>query len=256
MKKKRAMREWLMLYDVPDISEVRINKLISAGKAYMDSAEFNNSSMRNLLLSQLRYIPASFWMVQIALAAFASVFICLFGYWKTPFRYLLTVLMILIPLIVLIGTREISKSNIYDMWEIEQSCRCQLEKITACRMVIVGGVDLFLITNILAITNFYFRQSVIAIILYGMVPLNISCICYLFIIMKDKRGENSYHLIVCMICITAAFLIALKQELLFETSMLWGWAVIYLLTLVFLGKTIQKYLGNEKRIGESIWSLQ
>ena len=109
-------------------------------------------------------------------------------------------------------------------------------------MVIVGGVDLFLITNILAITNFYFRQSVIAIILYGMVPFNISCI--------------SYHLIVCMICITAAFLIALKQELLFETSMLWGWAVIYLLTLVFLGKTIQKYLGNEKRIGESIWSLQ
>ena len=89
-----------------------------------------------------------------------------------------------------------------------------------------------------------------------MVPFNISCICYLFIIMKDKRGESSYHLIVCMICITAAFLIALKQELLFEASMLWGWAVIYLLTLVFLGKTIQKYLGNEKRIGESAWSLQ
>lgn len=255
MKNEKDMREWLKLYDAPDISEVRINKLISTGKAYMDSAEFNNSSMRHLLLGQLRYIPASFWVVQIASAAFAAVFICLFGYWKAPFRYLLTILMITIPLVVLVGAREISKSRTYDMWEIEQSCRCQLAKITASRMAIVGFVDLFLITDVLAITNFYCRRSMIEIILYGMVPFNLSCICYLFTMMKNKREGSSYHLIVCMICLSAVFSIALRQEFLFESSMLWVWAISYLFSLARLGKTIQKYLGNIKMIGESAWSL-
>ena len=256
MKKEKGMREWLRLYDAPDVSENRINELISAGKAYIDSAGFHNSSMLNLLQDQLRYIPASFWVVQIASAVFASAFICLLGHWKAPFRYLLSILMITIPLIVLIGAREISRSRTCDMWEIEQSCRCQLPQITACRMTIVGFVDLFLITDVLAITNFYYRQSVIEVILYGMVPFNISCICYLFTMMKNQREEGSYHLIVCMICMSAVFSIILKQEFLFESSMLWAWAIFYLISLVLLKKTIREYLGDEKMIGESAWSLQ
>ena len=101
----------------------------------------------------------------------------------------LTALVIIIPLIVLVGVREVSKSNIYDMWEIEQSSRCQLVKITACRMLIIGLADLFLITSVLVITSFYYQQSILEIILYGMVPFNISCTCYLFTIIKMKRGK-------------------------------------------------------------------
>ena len=240
MKKNNDIQEWLRLYDTSAIPENKINELISAGKKYMDSAEFNKNSLQNVLLSQLQYLPFSFWIIQIGLVIVAILAVCLFGYWNVPLHYPLTALVIIIPLIVLVGVREVSKSNIYDMWEIEQSSRCQLVRITACRMLIIGLADLFLITSVLVITS----------------PFNISCTCYLFTIIKNEKGQITYHLFVCMICIAVIFSIILKQEILFETSMLWGWVAFYFFSLVLLGKTIWNYLKHEKMIGELAWNLQ
>lgn len=212
----------------------------------MDSAEFNNDSLQSVLLSQLQYLPLSFWLVQIVLFSIAILLVCLFGHWNVSFQYPLIALVVIIPLIVLVGVREVSKSNIYDMWEIEQSSRCQLVKITACRMLIIGLADLFLITFVLVITSLYYQQSIIEVILYGMVPFNVSCTCYLLTIMKNEKGQISYHLFVCMICIAVIFSIILKQDVLFETSMLWGWAAFYFFSLALLGKTVRNYLKHEK----------
>ena len=256
MKKDHDVQEWLQLYDTPSIPENKMDELISAGKKYMDSAEFNKNSLQNILLSQLQYLPVSFWLAQMVLVIIAVVFVCLSSYWKISFHYPLTVLMIIIPLIVLVGAREISKSSLYDMWEIEQSSRYQLVKITACRMLMIGLMDLVLVTGVLAVTSFYYQQSIIEMILYGMVPFNISCVCYLFTIMKNEKGEISYRLFVCMIGMSGVFLIILKQEILFETSMIWGWAAFYLFSLILLGKAVKSYLKHEKMMGELAWNLQ
>ena len=85
---------------------------------------------------------------------------------------------------------------------------------------------------------------------------SISCTCYLFTIIKNEKGQITYHLFVCMICIAVIFSIILKQEILFETSMLWGWVAFYFFSLVLLGKTIWNYLKHEKMIGELAWNLQ
>lgn len=256
MKKDRSLQEWLQLYDTASMPENRMKELISIGEEYMDSAKFNKHSMKNILLSQIRYLPIFFWIVQMVLVTAAATLVCLFGYWKVPLHYPLTVLAVIIPLLVLLGVREISKSNTYDMWEIEQSSQCQLVKIVACRMLIIGLVDLFFITGILAVMSCYYQQSMIEIILYGMVPFNISCACYLFTIMENRKEEISYHLLVCMICLAVVFSILLKQEILFEASMLWGWAAFYFVSVILLGRTVRNYLEHEKMIGESAWNLQ
>ena len=54
MKKNNDIQEWIQLYDTPAIPENKMNELISAGKKYMDSAEFNNNSLQSVLLSQLQ----------------------------------------------------------------------------------------------------------------------------------------------------------------------------------------------------------
>lgn len=256
MKKDKDIQKWLRLYDMPAMPQDKVEEVLSAGKKYMDSAEFNKNSLQTILLCQLQYIPLSFWIVQIVLVFMAVLLVGLFGCWRVPLRYPLTALAVVIPLIVLLGVREVSKSNTYDMWEIEQASRSRLVKIIACRMLIIGLADLFLITCVLVITSFYYRQPVIEVILYGMVPFNISCTCYLSAIMKNEKGQISYHLFVCMICMAVIFSMLLKQEILFETSMQWGWGVFYFLSLVLLGKTVRNYLRHEKRMGESAWSLQ
>lgn len=255
-EEQNNMQEWLQTYRVPPVSEEKIDKLISKGKGYMDSSEFNKNSLWNMLLNQLQYLPLSFWVVQTTLAVVTIMLVCLLGCRQVPFYYPLTILSIIIPLLVLLGVREISKSNIYDMWEIEQSSRSQLVKIIACRMLIIGLFDLLFVTGILIGMSCYYRQSVIGMILYGMVPFHISCISYLFTITRNEKGQISYHLIACMICLAAAFSFVLKHQFLFEASMLWGWGIIYLLSVILLGKAVQKYLKHEKMIGELAWNLQ
>ncbi len=241
-KKINDLQQWVQDYEVPEEPENRMEKLIFMGKNYMESPEFNKNSLRNVFLSQLQYLPFSFWAAQTGFLMAVVVVVCLLGHFKVQLYYPLAVLAIIIPFIVLLGVKQISKSNTYDMWEIEQSSRCQLTKLVACRMLIVGLLDLFFVTGVLVLMSYYYQQPIIGMILYGIVPLNISCTSYLVTITKAEKSEESYHLIACMVCLMIAFSFILRQQILFETSMIWMWAVFYVSSVVFLGKAIQKYL--------------
>lgn len=150
----------------------------------------------------------------------------------------------------------ISKSNIYGMWEIEQSSRTTLVKIIAGRMLIIGVINLFLITVILISMAYIYQKSMIEMVLYGLIPFNISCTCYLFICAKSRTNDSLYHLIACMIFLSGTFSLVLHQRFIFEASMFWGWIGFYVLSIILLGKTLQLYLKKEKMIGELIWNLQ
>ena len=255
-KKKNDVQEWLCTYDVQEVPEDKIESTISMGKNYMDSSDFNENGLRNLLVSQLQYLPLSFWAIQTSLLAGTIGLVCLLGYLSVPFYYPLTVLAIVIPLIVLLGVTEVSKSTTYDMWEIEQSSRCQLVKITACRMLIIGVFDLLFVTLVLVLVSYYSPYSVLRVVLYGMVPFNISCFSYLFTITKGGKSETSYHLIVCMVCLAVVFSFILRQQIPFETTMIWGWIVSYIASILLLGNAIRNYLKHEKLIGELAWNLE
>ena len=135
--------------ETPAPSEPKIEAVIVAGKSYMNSSEFNKNSMRDIILNQLQFLPLSFWIIQIILTICAVLLACILGQWRVPFYYPLTILAVMVPFLALLGAIEISKSNIYGMWEIEQSSRTTLVKIIAGRMLIIGVINLFLITVIL-----------------------------------------------------------------------------------------------------------
>ncbi len=110
-KKIDDLQQWVQDYDVPDEPENRMEELIFMGKSYMESPEFNKNSLRNVFLSQLQYLPFSFWAVQTGFLIAVVVVVCLFGHFKVQLYYPLAVLAIIIPFIVLLGVKQISKSN-------------------------------------------------------------------------------------------------------------------------------------------------
>ncbi len=227
----KRIKKWLQDYDIPPIPEESMEELVGIGKDYMESSVVNTSSFRNVLKSQLQCLTPAFWTIQIVLMSVAIV-------------------------MVLLGVREISKSNIYAMWEIEQSSRYPLVKIVSCRMLIIGLFHLFFMTGILTVMSYYYQQSMIGMILYGMVPFNLSCTCYLFVTSKNGEENTSYYLIVSMVCLIVVFFFISRQRLLFQSSMLWGWCIFYLLSLMSAGKAVKTYLKYEKMIGEWEWNLQ
>ena len=93
------------------------------------------------------------------------------------------------------------------MWEIEQSSSTTLVKIVAGRMLIIGVINLFLITVILISMAYIYQKSMIEMVLYGLIPFNISCTCYLFICAKSRTNDSLYHLIACMIFFLEHFLL-------------------------------------------------
>ena len=151
--------------------------------------------MRDIILNQLQFLPLSFWIIQIILTICAVLLACILGQWRVPFYYPLTILAVMVPFLALLGAIEISKSNIYGMWEIEQSSRTTLVKIIAGRMLIIGVINLFLITVILISMAYIYQKSMIEMVLYGLIPFNISCTCYLFICAKSRTNDSLYHLI-------------------------------------------------------------
>ena len=125
-QKQNGVLEWLQSCETPAPSEPKIKAVIVAGKSYMNSSEFNKNSMRDIILNQLQFLPLSFWIVQIILTICAVLLACILGQWRVPFYYPLTILAVMVPFLALLGAIEISKSNIYGMWEIEQSSSCLL----------------------------------------------------------------------------------------------------------------------------------
>ncbi len=198
-QKQNGVLEWLQSCETPAPSEPKIKAVIVAGKSYMNSSEFNKNSMRDIILNQLQFLPLSFWIVQIILTICAVLLACILGQWRVPFYYPLTILAVMVPFLALLGAIEISKSNIYGMWEIEQSSRTTLVKIVAGRMLIIGVINLFLITVILISMAYIYQKSMIEMVLYGLIPFNISCTCYLFICAKSRTNDSLYHLIACII---------------------------------------------------------
>lgn len=116
--------------------------------------------------------------------------------------------------------------------------------------------DYPLITVILISMAYIYQKSMIEMVLYGLIPFNISCTCYLFICAKSRTNDSLYHLIACMIFLSGTFSLVLHQRFIFEASMFWGWIGFYVLSIILLGKTLQLYLKKEKMIGELIWNLQ
>ena len=99
---------------------------------------------------------------------------------------------------------------------------------------------------------YIYQKSMIEMVLYGLIPFNISCTCYLFICAKSRTNDSLYHLIACMIFLSGTFSLVLHQRFIFEASMFWGWIGFYVLSIILLGKTLQLYLKKEKMIGELI----
>lgn len=253
---QNGVLEWLQNSETPAPSELKIEEIIVAGKRYMNSSEFNKNSMRDIILNQFQFLPLSFWIVQIILTICTISLVGILEQWRVSFYYPLTILAVMVPFLALLGTREISKSNIYDMWEIEQSSRTTLVKIIAGRMLIVGVFNLFLITLILIFMAYIYQKPMVGMVLYGLVPFNISCTCYFLICTKSQAKDSLYYLIACMVFLSGIFSFILHQRVIFEISMLWGWIGFYMLSIILLGKTVQLYLKKEKMIGELIWNLQ
>lgn len=150
------------------------------------------TSMLQFIKSQIRFVNKSLFACQFLL-------LCLYGLFTTMILKDSDGFLLLVaaaPLVVLLGSGELSRSFRYHMTELELPSRFSLPQIFMARFAIAAVVDTLSLTCMLIMTAMKTYFTFGALILYGLVPSFLAASGSLFLLNRSRNANTHY-------CITA-----------------------------------------------------
>ena len=147
------------------------------------------TSMLQFIKGQIRFVNKSLFACQLLL-------LCLYGLFTTMILKDSDGFLLLVaaaPLVVLLGSGELSRSFRYHMAELELPSRFSLPQIFMARFVIAAVVDTLSLTCMLIMTarKTYFTFG--ALILYGLVPSFLAASGSLFLLNRSRNANTHYY---------------------------------------------------------------
>jgi hypothetical protein len=156
------------------------------------------SSLFWFVKTQMRFIDIKVWIFQILLLCVYTFFVCFTLQDTEGFLLLVPIT----PILVFIGTSELSRSFRYRMAEMEIPTRFSLRQVLLARLIIIVAADLFTLTCLMIITALQAYTAINALILYGIVPCLVTAYGCLWIMNRCNSSYSQYY--------TAAYCIALS----------------------------------------------
>ena len=200
---KNKLDELLHLEEIPAYSELKIGEVIRAGHRYMNHHIPYKTSIIRLFLNQLNYLSPMLWLVQL-LAIVIVVGFC--GMENKGLSEVQNILIQTAPLLAIFAVPELMKDSIYNMSEIEGSCKNKGSRTLILRLIAVGGINIIVLNILSAILAISYGYSFLSLILYSILPYNIANIITLLCInsfgLKSKQSAL-YISVSCFIVIMA-----------------------------------------------------
>ena len=246
--RSRHLKKQLADYQLPEIKNEKVQEtLILAQQLYEKKGIFVRQTFCEMFRGQLGYISPLFWGIQlIALMGMVTIL------WLTV-REELSKSMVCVflsagtPLLVLTGIPELTKSEIYGMWEIEQCCRCNLQKLWAIRMVLIGGTDLFILTVLYLFTALAYDIPLLFLGLYMLVPFQICAVICLAIIRKGHSRHIAIWTTAAVTFVVAvSFVVLSEYPYVYYRTAVWIWALLFFLSLIFFVREIWESFQHKK----------
>lgn len=156
------------------------------------------SSLFWFVKAQIRFIDIKVWIFQILLLCTYAFFVCFTLHDTEGFLLLVPIT----PIVVFIGTGELSRSFRYRMAEMEIPTHFSLRQVLLARLIIIVVADCFTLTCLMIITALQAYAAINALILYGMVPCLVTAYGCLWIMNRCNSSYSQYY--------TAAYSIALS----------------------------------------------
>lgn len=256
--KQRNIKKALAGYQTPAIDHEHLEETIHLAQKKLAGKKLRYPiSFRELALGQVQYISPSIWLMQSAFLLIIIGLLLNASGSKDLFSSAVTILSASAPLIALAAIPELIKSFNYHTWEAEMACKFTLHKLTAIRLLIMGSIDLFVITCLVIFTSAYYELSFIHLILYVLVPFNVSSSIYLFIISKFRGKKVAY----C--CLGAGIFIVLGVGILSTFSRIYTftstsvWIVLFFLsTSILIYEVIHLLQSIQNNKEELSWNSQ
>ena len=251
----KRLKKVLNEYEVPDILNTKMQETIRCAKTELHKRNLiARPSFIEVLIGQIQYISSTVWIAQIILIGIFSILLLNSKPNLLPNITLMPVISACGPIIALIGVPELSKSFTHNMWELEESCRFNLYKLTSMRLMIVGMVDIIVMTILVAISSTVFIGSFISLVLYMFVPFNVASFIYFTIISRIKSKNVNYITVATGIFISVVLNQISNQAQLYQTVFTGIWGLMFFVSAILLIWQVARTLKRQKQQEELQWN--
>lgn len=230
-------------YEV-DIDEIQKQKLINLGKQEIIQNQLNKHSFFDLIRSSIQFTRLHTWFFQFALLLLTTILITKVIH-DESFVFIIQSLTVIVIFSVIFFIDEVFRSFTSGMWELEQTLKYDLRQHIIIKLLIFGLADLFLIVCLAFISQGVLAISFLKIILYLLVPFNISCIVLfsLFTVWRNTLSSVTLWISSRIVLVSVMFLTNFFN--IYDFGLKY-WGIGYILSLLFLVFIIMENLKVKK----------
>jgi len=220
---------------VPEINENRINDVVSMGQRYMETHTPRKTPLFTLFAEQIKYISPLLWLCQFIAIILIAAFVSLQAGHADNVR---SVLLQVTPLISIMAVPELVKDTLYNMAELECSCKNRGSTILIMRLIAVGLINIMALVLISAVLAGVYRTNFIELLLYAFLPYNLANISTLFLIqvlkIRSRNGALALSLLSTIIVIAMPF----QNQIIHALSTAVLFALVLITMLILLAQII------------------
>ena len=245
-------------YKVPSTPNHAVNDIFNQAAKRLDSQRisYKSSSMQQIL-SQIKYISITFWVAQMIAIGFAVIIVMQMVPQETNIHQLILIIFPMVSILSLYGIPEIVKSKFNNMIEIESACKRGYTKTVETRILIIGVIDMLIILIVSIFLGNYFKQDILLLLLYGLVPFNIINVIGLYIVelVQSKYGAYVFASIDILMGIMLEYVTAKTKMPISGNATQNLLILIFLITLAILCHQIYKFIKSCNRREElNLWN--
>lgn len=227
-----------------DIDEIQKQKLINLGKQEVIQNQLNRHSLFDLIRSSLQFTRLHTWLFQFALLILTNILITNVIH-DESFVFIIQSLTVIVIFSVIFFIDEVFRSFTSGMWELEQTLKYDLRQHIIVKLLIFGIADLLLIVCLAFISQGVLAISFLKIILYLLVPFNISCIVLfsLFTVWRNTLSSVVFWISSGIVLVSVLFITNFFNV--YELNLKY-WVVGYILSILVLMFIVMENLKVKK----------
>ncbi|MDE6434397.1 MAG: hypothetical protein K2L07_09230 [Lachnospiraceae bacterium] len=241
MEEKR-LEEWLGGCQLPPVNERKkeetrdlLQRQVSESR--MTDAEF--------IWGQLGFIKPHTWIGQLGVFVVLCIVVYRLRPYYTDYRFY-ALFSTVTPLLLVCHIEELARVCYKSTLEIEMAAKYSLKKLLLSRLFILGIVDLLMFCLFAGFLIWQFEISILSILLYCLVPFQITVIGLLYLLKFAGRGLYGYQACAYtgLVCVCFVILSHYRPKIYsIDSQMYWVMAVLAaFVVLVWVAKDIWKKL--------------
>ena len=235
---------------IPLPDENRIKQTIIIGQRYIEKNIPAKTPLLRLFSEQVKYISPPLWATQFL----ALVIILAFSFSIEPNLLMAqSILFQISPLAALIAVPELTKDSLYNMSELESSCKNSGSIVLLMRLIAIGGINIIILLLLACTLAATWGYSLFSLIMYVLVPYNcVNIVCLGFMQLLKIKGRNPA---LAVSLLSAAVIFTLPTTMVVANISAFLMAAIFIVTTVVLAAQILMLFRSAKG-GDITWNYQ